>query len=181
MGGSVDVAMEFEMTMRLVLGEKAYHIADFQGSPGGRREWLTKVLRELTNDIDALDTTARHKQMLMGEVEAISTLLKDDDNPSWSLVYRFLRLASRLLGYDYVRGAKCHSLAYWQTTGQNLNTVVFEGGDIMQDHYDKKNAIAIRRSVVDNLKAQGFNDYKIALVLNTTEYQVKKLRKAASA
>ena len=175
----MDVAMEFEMTMRLVLGEKAYHVADSQGSAGGRREWLTKVLRELMNDIDALDTTARHKQMLMGELEAISALLNRDENPSWSLVYRFLRLASRLLGYDYVRGAKCHSLAYWQTSGQNLNTVVFEGGDVMQDCYNKKNAIAVRRSVVDSLKAQGLNDYKIALVLNTTEYQVKKLRKEA--
>ena len=168
--------MEFETTMRLVFGDKAYHIADFHGSAGGRREWLTKVLREFTNDIDKLDTTVRHKQMLMGEIEAISALLKEDD-PSWSLVYRFLRLISRLLGYDYVQGAKCHSLAYWQTTGQNLNTVVFEGGDVMQDYYDKKNAIALRRSVVNSLKAQGLNDYKIALVLNTSEYQVKKLRR----
>ena len=45
----------------------------------------------------------------------------------------------------------------------------------MQDYYDKKNAIAVRRSVVQNLKLQGLDDYKIALVLNITEYQVKKL------
>lgn len=173
--------MEFEMTVRMVLGDKAYHIADFHSSASGRREWLTKVLRELTKDIDALDTTVRHKQMLMGEVEAVSALLKQEDDSSWSLVYRFLRLVSRLLGYDYVSGARCHSLAYWQTAGQNLNAIVFSGGDVMQDYYDKKNVIATRLSVVESLKAQGLSDYRIAVILNTTEYQIKKLRKERAA
>lgn len=171
----MDTAMEFEITMRLLFGEKAYHIADEHGSTKGRRAWLTKALRRFTREVDALETTSRHKQMLMGELEAISALVKKESEPSWSLVYRFLRLASRLLGFDYVRGAKCHTLAYWQSPPQRLNSVVFEGGDVMQDYYDKKNAIAIRTSVVQHLKSQGLDDYKIGLVLNITEYQVRKL------
>ena len=176
----MDVAMDFEITMRLLFGEKAYHIADQHGSTKGRRAWLTKAIEMLTREIDTLDTTVRHKQMLMGELEAIADLVKRESEPSWDIVYRFLRLASRLLGFDYVRGARCHTPTYWQTPAQNLNSVVFEGGDIMQDYYDKKNAIAVRRSVVQDLKSQGLNDYKIALVLNITEYQVKKLRAATS-
>ena len=46
----------------------------------------------------------------------------------------------------------------------------------MQDYYDKKKAVAVRKEVVAHLKAQGLSDYRIALVLNTTEYAVKKLR-----
>ena len=45
----------------------------------------------------------------------------------------------------------------------------------MQDYYDKKNAIAIRRSVIQRLKSQGLDNYKIGLVLNITEYEVRKL------
>ena len=51
----------------------------------------------------------------------------------------------------------------------------------MQDYYDKKNAIAVRRHVVAHLKDQGLSDYRVALVLNTTEYEVKKLKAAAGA
>lgn len=176
----MDTAMDFEMTMRLLFGERAYHIADEHGSVQGRRSWLAKAMQLLTQEVDKLDTTVRHRQMLMGEIEAIDAAVKAEAEPSWNLVYRLLRLSSRLLGFDYVRGAKCHTATYWQTPGQNLNSVVFEGGDIMQDYYDKKNAISVRRSVVQSLKAQGLNDYKIALVLNTTEYQVKKLRSTPS-
>ncbi|MDO8891026.1 MAG: hypothetical protein Q7V00_04205 [Sulfurimicrobium sp.] len=178
-GDQMDAAMDFEITMSLLFGEKARHIDDQHCSTKGRRAWLTKAIERLTREVDALDTTVRHKQMLMGELEAIATLVKRESEPSWDIVYRFLRLASRLLGFDYFRGARCHTPTYWQTPAQNLNSVVFEGGDIMQDYYDKKNAIAVRRSVVQNLKSQGFDDYKIALVLNITEYQVKKLRATA--
>lgn len=170
----MEVAMDFEIMMCLLFGEKAHHIADQHGSTQGRRAWLTKAIRLLTREVDTLDTTVRHKQMLMGELEAIATLVKSESEPSWDLIYRLLRLSSRLLGFDY-RGAKCHTLTYWQSPAQHLNPVVFEGGDIMQDYYDSKNAIAIRRSVVQNLKTQGLDNYKIALVLNITEYQVKKL------
>lgn len=173
----MDVAMDFEHTMRLLFGEKAYHIADLHGSSTGRREWLSKTVRHLVRDVDALDTTNRHKEMLMSELEAISDILAHSDDASWNLIYRLFRLALRLLGYDYSRGARCHTPTYWQSAGQHLNSVVFEGGDIMQDYYDKKSAITVRRSVVLGLKAKGLDDYKIALVLNTTEYQVKKLRR----
>lgn len=171
----MDTAMEFEITMRLLFGEKAYHIADEHGSAKGRRKWMTKALRLFTREVDALDTTSRHKQMLMGELEAISALVKSESEPSWSLTYRFLRLASRLLGFDYDRGAKCRTLAYWQSPPQRLNSVVFEGGDVMQDYYDKKNAIGIRRTVIRDLKSNGFDNYKIGLVLNITEYEVRRL------
>ena len=62
----MDTAMEFENTMRLLFGEKAYHIADEHGSTKGRRDWMTKALKLLTREIDALDSTTRHKQNAYG-------------------------------------------------------------------------------------------------------------------
>lgn len=165
----MSAAFEFAITLRLLFGQRAKRAANFGDHPTKRAEWIGRALREFGRDVLALDTTIRHKQMLLGELEAAADAVSSKEHPSWELVYRLLRLVMRLLGYDFHAGAKCHSLAYWQTVPQNLNTTVFTGGDVMQDYYDQKNALAIRAQVVDGLKAQGLSDYRIALVLNVTD------------
>jgi hypothetical protein len=172
----MDTGMHFETTMRLLFGEKAYQIAGTEANPKHRREWLQRAVRELLCTINTLDTTPRHKQMLMTELEVIADLLKGAKEASWELVYRFLRLSSRLIGFDYVQGARCHTPVYYQSSNQYFTSQILDGGDPMQDYYDKKNAISVRQSIVKDLKAKGFDDFKISLVLNTTEYEVKKLR-----
>jgi len=171
--------MEFELTFRLLFGDRAKYIEGQQANTKSRTAWLRKALDRIERDIDKLETTARHKQMLLGEVEAARETAQLKSESGWPLVYCLLRLVVRLLGYDFVRGAKCHTATYWQSAPQNLNSVVFQGGDIMQDYYDRKNAVAVRRDVVMHLKKQRLSDYRIALVLNTTEYEIKKLRAIA--
>lgn len=175
-GLKMEIAMVFEMTMRILFGDKAYHIAGAERHPTHRRNWLQKATRKLMRNINDLDTTLRHKQMLMAEAESISKLLKAAKEPSWGLIYRFFRLTSRLLGYDSVRGMRCHSLLYWQSPEQYYTAHYFKGGDVMQNYYDQKDAISIRRSIVEDLKSKGFDDFKISMVLNTSEYEVKRLR-----
>ncbi len=114
--------------------------------------------------------------MLMGELEAIAELLNGANEPSWDLVYRFFRFSFRLLGFDYVKGAKCHTPTYWQTPNQHFTTQLLSGADPQQDYYDKKNAMSLRQSIANDLKAKAFDDFKISLVLNTTEHEIKKLR-----
>lgn len=172
----MDTAMRFETTMRLLFGEKAYQIAGTEANPKHRREWLQKAVREMMRVVNTLDTTPRHKQLLMAELEAITELLKGTKEASWDLVYRLFRLSFRLLGFDYVQGTKCHTPVYYQTPNQYFTSQLLGGGDPMQDYYDKKNAISIRQSIIKNLKAQGLDDFKVSLVLNTTEHEVKKLR-----
>lgn len=115
--------------------------------------------------------------MLLGEATRIAELVKRAKEPTWSMIYSLLRLVSRLLGYDYLRSAKCHTLEYWQSTPQHHNTVVFEGGDIMQDYYDRKNAIALRQFAASTLRSAGHSEHMIALALNTTEYEFRKLKR----
>ena len=172
----MDTAMVFELTMRIIFGDKAYQIASSEGNPAHRREWLQKAVRKFMRDVNDLDSTPRHKQGLMMELEAISTLLKGKKEPSWELMYRFIRLVSRLLGYYYAKGEKCHSPVYWQSQWQYYTAHIFNGGDAMQDYYDRKDAISVRRSIVEELKSKGLDDFKISLILNTTEYKVKQLR-----
>ena len=172
----MDTAMHFELTMRLLFGEKAYQIAGSEAHHAHRREWLRKAVRKLLRVVNTLDTTLRHKQALMAELDAIAPLLKGAKEPSWDLVYRMLSLSSKLLGFDYVRGEKCHTPVYFQTPGQYYTAHILNGGDAMQAYYDRKDAVSVKRLVVEDLKAKGFDHFKISLVLNTTEYEVKQLR-----
>jgi len=172
----MDTPMQFELTMRLLFGEKAYHIASSHGYPAHRRKWLQKTVRKLERIVNVVDTTPRHKEMLMRELDEVSSHLKLAKDPSWDLVYGLFRLSMRLLGFDYVRGAKCHTPFYYQTPAQYDTATILDGGDVMQLHYDRKNAVTLRRSIIEDLRKNGLDDFKISLVLNTTEYEVKQLR-----
>ena len=169
----METAMNFEHTMCFLFGDKAYQTAGQEANPKHRSEWLQKAIRMLTRTVNELDTTTHHKKRLMGELDRISQLLKNAKQPTWDVVYCFFRLVSRLLGYDYSRGARCHSVVYWQSQSQCYTARVFEGTDAMQD--DRNDAISVRQSVIKDLKRKGLDSFKIALVLNTTEYEVKKL------
>ena len=172
----MDTGMLFEGTARLFFGERAYQIAGQASSPIARRKWLKKILRLLLKRMNELETTVRHKEMLMKTAEAAERELGRNDQPTWTLVYHLITLVGRLLGYDFVHGARCHSLVYFQERGQYYTTDILSSGDALQEYYDEKDAVSVRQEVVKNLKIQGLSDFKISLVLNATEYQVKKLR-----
>lgn len=173
----MDTEMLFELTMRLYFGDKAYQTAGQANNPKHRREWLRKVVQVIMKQIDALDTTPRHKQVLMANAEAIQNALRrNNDKPSWSLIFRFVAFIGRLLGFDFHHGSQCHSLAYFQTPAQHYTADLLAHGDALQNHYDKKDAVSMRKEVVAFLKGKGLSDFKVALILNTTEYEVKKLQ-----
>ena len=172
----MDTAMHFERTMSLLFGEKAYQIASVEANPKHRREWLQRAIRKLLREVNTLNTTLHHRKVLMMELDAISELLKSAKDPSWGLIFCFLRLSSCLLGFGCPRGAKCHTPTYFQTERQYYTAHILRGGDVMQDYHDRKDAVSLRRSVIEDLKNQGFDDFKISLVINTSEYDVKLLR-----
>lgn len=173
----MDRPMWFELTVRLFLGDKAYQIAGQEGNEKYRKEWLQKVAKVIMKWIDELDTTTGHQKVLAAEAENFFNAVKSRTLAPWSLIYILLRLCGRLLGFDFIRGSILHTPTYHQTNDQYYTTHILEGGDPMQDYYDRKDTISVRRRLVEQLKDEGFTDFKIALVLNTTEYQVKKLRK----
>lgn len=177
---SMIIEMQFEMAMRMLFGKNADNIADEHFVIKDRRKWLKKVGRKLTKEIDNLDTKERHKEKMLSDLIFIAELLNKDKEPSWSLVYRFIELISRLLGFDTNLGTTCFSPVYWQTKDQYEKTILLESKDIQEFenklHDEYINVVNLRRSIVKNLKEQGVNDYTIALVLNTSEHKVKKIR-----
>jgi hypothetical protein len=173
----MDTDMLFEFTMRLYFGDKAYQTRGQFNNPKYRRECLRKVIRLLMNQINTLDTTPRHKQVLMENAEAIRHAIGRNDAPSWDLTLHFVAFIARLLGFDFHRGSRCHSIAYFQEPAQYYTADLLSHGDALQNYYDKKDALSTRKDVVASLKGKGLSDFKVALVLNTTEYEIKKLLK----
>ena len=173
----LDVAMIFEKTLRLVLGEQANHKADYEDDVKARRNWLTKVIRQFEKDVNTLDTTIWHKDQLMKELVAISDLLKSDYEASWNLVYRVLHFSASLMGYADLQGEKFHTASFWQTKKQYCFSIDAKYIDDTDDPRDQRNVIAVRRNLIQDLKSQGVGTFKIALVLNISENEVKKYLK----
>ncbi|MHB8765330.1 MAG: hypothetical protein ACYDA8_13505 [Deferrisomatales bacterium] len=173
----MDRPMLFELTARLFYGDKAYQIAGQEANPAHRRQWLAKIAKTIIKRLDAVETSPRHKQLLMGEAERFHDEARSAKGDPWDLVYSLVRICGRLLGYDFVRGARVHTLAYWQNKDQYYTTSILSGADALQDYYDRLNTISVRQRVIAFLKAEGLDDFKIALAMNTTEYEIKKLRR----
>jgi hypothetical protein len=82
-----------------------------------------------------------------------------------------------LVGFDFLRGSILHTPFYYQEVDQYYTGQILNGEDTMQDFYDQKDAVSTQKRLIEQLKEEGFTDFKIALIINTTEYQVKKIRK----
>ena len=170
--------MEFENTLRLVFGDLAYQSAGEEGNPVARRKRLRDLCRCLARHISALDTTEHHREMLLGEIDRFQAALKATREPSWRMIYTLLRFAARLLGYDYQSGVRPYTPIYERTENQRFTAALLDRKEGRTFFYSmKNNAIAIRREIAQSLKKKGLDDFVIALVLNTSEYQVKKMRR----
>ncbi len=172
----MDTGMQFETTVRLFLGQKAYHIANAEDDKRLRRKWLTKVAKVISVRVNDLETTTRHKRMLMSQVDAITSVLNNSSEASWKLVYHLFALCGGLLGFHSDRGRLSYTVVYHQTLDQHYMSDISSRGNVMQGQYDREDAISIRKEIVETLTKKGLDDFKLALVLNTSEYEVKKLR-----
>lgn len=168
--------MEFEATLRFFLGKSAEQTAGYLYNNSLRNKWLSKVIRRLIKAVDCLDTTEQHKASLMCSLESFKDNLKGSKESNWVMICQLILFSGKLLGYGPRRGARCYSPVYWRNSAQYYTfKILDEKTDSLLDYYDKKDAVSVRRSVAQELRMKGLDCFKIALVLNTTEYQVKKL------
>ena len=175
-----DYRMNFEHCVRQFLGDKAYHIADFANSDVDARKWLRKCIAVMRKRVDVLDTTTRHKEMLIRELNEIDERLKMANAfESREMTISLFWLVSRLFGFDIISGKIVNQPFYFQ----NFQTYVRE--KIQWDknktfrqtvEEEKNNTISIRKKLYKQLKADGLSDNQIAQVLNITEYQLKKIK-----
>ena len=169
--------MLFETTIRTFLGDKAYHIAGQVHTEKYRKEWYRKAIKKIISRIQDIDTTTKHKEQLAYWSEQALRVLGERSFRETEFSLCLLRLTGALLGFVGVRGANIATPIYYQKPEQHYTEVIMEGGDVMQDYYDQKSSVGIRKRIIEQLKNEGMSDFQISLVLNTTEYQVKKHRK----
>lgn len=168
--------MLFETTVRAFLGEKAYHIASEAHTESRRLLWYRKVLTKVVRHVQGIDASAKHKEQIEFFSNQLLGLVKARrlDERAFSLY--LLRLVGVLLGFLSLCGSCLATPVYVQTPSQYYTRLMFNGGDTMQSYYDQQTATGVRARLVHQLKGEGLNDFQISLVLNTSEYQVKKLR-----
>lgn len=166
----------FETTIRTFLGDEAYHIAGQVHNEKHRKEWYRKALKKIIAKIQDIDTSTKHKEQLALWSERALDVLRDRNFRETEFALYLLRLTGALLGFVGVRGANIATPMYYQTPEQHYTEVILGGGDAMQDYYDQKNSVSVRRKIILQLKEEGLSDFQISLALNISEYQVKKLR-----
>ena len=165
--------MLYEITVRRFLGSKGDRIESTEKQ--SRSAWLKKCLKIVIRRIDELDTQVPHKEALMRAAQGSYEEISSQPNPSWNLVYYLLQLIAALLGHIDLRGKPSTTLAYFQTYTQFYDVVYRRPNSAYRTTEDRENALSLRRKLMAQLEADGHNDFMIALVMHTSEYEVKKL------
>ena len=167
------MSMAFERLMTQILGQKAYQSAGQFANPTTRNDWLRKTFKLMLKEVDEIDTTARQKKMLMRDLQAAINGLSKSRDPSWEMIFPLISACARFLGHDY-SGARVNTPSYWQSSNQRFTQFIFESAEHSFENV-KEDAVTIRTKICCDLRANGTDTFTIALALNTSEYQVKKL------
>lgn len=172
----MNIDLYFERVMGLFLGESAYQCAGEETNERARNERLNSVAKVILKRIDDLDTTTRHKNKLLSGAEKFFEATKGKDISTKNLLYVLLWFCGSLLGFESNGrvNAITHSLFYWQNKNQYVTSNIIEGNDDSQIHEDEKSIFNTRKKIIEKLKEEGFTCFKIAMIFNTTEYQIKK-------
>ena len=170
------IEMLFEETVRSFLGNKAFHITGQAHSDKRRKEWYRKVIKKIIRKIQQVESSTTHKERLAHWSERSLLALKHPYNEN-EFTLCLLRLLNVLLGfYGGVQPRSIATLTYFQTRSQHFTEAIVEGRDEIQDDYES--TLSTRRKMIGQLKDEEKTYFEISLVLNISEYEVKKLWKA---
>ncbi len=173
----LDKPILFEFVLRRFLGEKAHYTASSENFDRSRNQWLRKVAKKMSIEINSIDTHDDHKEQLHFFTDKFRSALGTKSPDERVLIYSLLGLVASLLGFYSTRGAKLASLSYSRTAEEYYAALLLKGGDALEAYYDGSNVVNIRWQVVADLKAKGVDDFHIAMALNTSESAVKRLKK----
>ena len=163
--------MLFETTMQLFLGDKAYQIAGQAYNEKHRKEWYRKAIRKIIRRIQEIDTSTKHKEAMTHCSErALVILSKKQFNETKLSLYLFCLVGS-LLGFAVIGTLPVYLKTFdTEALSKGADTI-----ELMQNY--EKNSTSVRKRIINQLREEGLNDFQVSLVLNTSEYQVKKLRR----
>jgi predicted transcriptional regulator len=172
---------DFEIGMRQVLGQRAYHAPDIAGMPASARKLLLEAVKKLSKRVDEIITMdERLRERLLSEFEELRKHVdKIDKVPNqMPLTGTLFNIISRLLGYDWCDGKVYRTPVYFRTKSQEFkdyrNRYISKWRDLEREEHS---LVLVRRRIAANLKKEGMPISQIARVLNMSEYAVGQLIK----
>ncbi|MFA6535098.1 MAG: hypothetical protein WCS92_02500 [Candidatus Babeliales bacterium] len=113
--------------------------------------------------VDAIDTTPNHKKRLFTCLDRLNDAL-NDEIPSNQIIDILVMFCGFLFGFELDgRGSRTYSVEYWQNKEQYYTEKILHGAN---DYFDKKDVITIQRNIIEKLKTEGFDTFKIALIMH---------------
>lgn len=171
---------DFEKAVRLILGDKAYHIADSSLNMSSIKKLLQEALNKIRERIDEIITMdERLIEMLFLDLDRLKWDIKSiDKTPKASLIANFLSIIGRLLGYDWMDGRTYRTPVYFRTKSEEFADYRNRKGSSYRKFREEENNLVLERhKITKELKAKGLTTNQIARVLNITEYAVNQLLK----
>lgn len=163
----------FEGAMRILFGDDAFHIAGHERTPKENRRWLTRAVKRCMKEVNALDTTDHHRERLLDFLGFALNYARKAKGPE-PLVYCLLGVTSMLLGFEHSQGRAFVPLYARSAAEYRRERRRATGYPLAEEISDSKNLVQKRRDVVRRLKEEGHDTFEIALILKTSEHDVKK-------
>ena len=177
----------FEHTMKMFLGKNADQIASAANNNNSkeRRSFYRKAIKKIKKQINNLDTTLEHRSCLFRLCDSLKQEMKGADNPTWKMIDICLMLYRQFLGHTVITTKHICNLSkpiYSRDENQYYTDMVIQDKSDADALYKqiKEDAISARARLVQQLISEGFDHFNVAIILNISEYQVKKLKSTFS-
>jgi hypothetical protein len=158
--------MEFEMVLRLILGDKANHTAGGNLIPSRTKAYLLQVAKKLKDRVDNIVTMdERLHGMLFRKLDELESEVKGiRKDANWmKMAIILLDIACRLLGYDGTDGRVQREVVFFRTRDQELAHYRKQMGSKDLEEYE--HLLRERYKVILGLKKKGFTDPQIAQIV----------------
>ncbi len=173
-------SLSFEHLLRLVVGKSKYQSASLANQEIFVVKELIGLIKILRKDTCTMDTTSKHRELLISQFDILEKQLKRKENV-WEIIFTLFYIISKLYGYLYVDCSKIFTPVYWQTKTQYFHENIIQGIRWEEIYKNEQNVISKKIEIIKKLKREGLSSYQISLVLNVSEYEIKKICREISA
>ncbi len=172
--------MQFEIMLRQVLGDDAYQTASYFGHISLFKKYTLRAVKRLLKRVDELEMDNRLKDRLLNGFQNLELKIRElkEGEDARVLFVETMMIISRLLGFDWIKGRIYSTPVYTRNLHGLIADHVYAGPDkhfYNEQQKLEKSLFQQRIQIVKNLQERGYKTPEIAFILNTTDYQVKKL------
>lgn len=153
-------------------------VASFADDEQYVKTWLRKAIKKFIKEVNTLDTTQRHKDVLILHLESINRRLNGGN--IWEIIFDLFNVIARLFGYDYHKGQKLLTAIYSETPYQHFWSGLHAGEDWKKQNGIRESFIRKRIELIKQLKKDGYSTFDISQIFNTTDYEIKKILRETS-